>query len=99
MRKALVALVGLSTLSLPVVASADEERSGGEAERVEVAPRSLFPLPGPICDENGRLLAAPPPADVHDARDVLLRLPALPEAVGDAGHEPGRTAPRARGER
>lgn len=94
MLKTMVALVGL--LALPVSARADEDRSSIEAERVEAAQINLFALPGPIYDESGRLLAAPPPTDVRDARDVLLRLPVLPEAVGDA--EPGRTSPRRRGE-
>jgi hypothetical protein len=98
MLKAIIALVGLSTLPVPMLARADDERGSAEPERVEVAPRSPLPLPGPIYDEAGRLLAAPPPSDVRDARDVLLRLPALPEAAGGAGYEPGRTAPRRRGE-
>lgn len=96
MLKATIALVGL--LALPMSARADEDRRRVEAERVETAPINLFPLPGPIYDESGRLLAAPPPSDVQDVRDVLLRLPVLPEAPGNAGAEPGRTAPRKRGE-
>ena len=96
MLKTTVALLGL--LTLPLSATADQEHGSVEAERVEVAPRGLFALPGPIYDENGRLLAAPPPSDIRDARDVLLRLPDLPEPRGDAGPEPGRTAPRRRGE-
>jgi hypothetical protein len=65
MRKAIVALVGLLTLTLPMLASADEERSS--EERVEVAPQGVFALPGPIYDEKGRLLAAPLPEAVGDA--------------------------------
>lgn len=96
MLKATVALVGLLTLAMS--ARADEIRRGVETERVEPAKVKLFPLPGPIYDQAGRLVAAPPPSNVRDRRDVLLRLPALPEAVGDVGSEPRRTSPRRRGE-
>jgi hypothetical protein len=96
MLKATVALLGLLTLPLSMLARADEERSSVEAERVEVAP-GLFSLPGPIYDEKGRLLAAPPPPNVRSVRDLWRRLPALPQAVREAGAEPGRTAPRRRG--
>ena len=97
MRKAIVALVTL--LAAAVSASAYEDTSSLEADRAQAAPIDLFRVPGPIYDEAGRLLAAPPPSDVRSARDVLLRLPVLPEAVGDAGSEPRRTAPPRRGER
>ncbi len=96
MLKTTVVLVGL--LTLVISARADEERRSVEAERVEAAPQGLFPLPGPIYDEKGRLLAAPPPSNVRSVRDLLLRKPVLPEAVGDAGSEPRRTSPRRRGE-
>ena len=88
----------LTLLAAPALAGADEDPGGAEAERVEAAQVGLFPLPGPLYDEAGRLLAAPPPSDLRSARDVLLRLPVLPEAVGDAGSEPGRSAPPRRGE-
>jgi len=96
MLKAIIALAAL--LAAPGSVRADEGRSG-DANRVEAAQINLFALPGPIYDEDGRLLAAPSPSDIRDAREILLRLPALPEARGSAGYEPGRAAPRRRGER
>ncbi len=87
-----ISLIGLA----PASASADD--TALEPGRVEAAQGSLFPLPGPIYDEAGRMLAAPPPSGVRSARDLLLRLPLLPEAVGDAGFEPRRSAPPRRGE-
>ena len=97
MLTAIVPLVAL--LAAPSAVRADERGSGVEVDRVEAAQVNLFALPGPIYDETGRLLAAPPPSDVRDVRDILLRLPDLPEARGSAGSEPGRTAPPRRGER
>ena len=94
-----VSLALVVALAAPALARAYEDRSGFETQRVEAAQVSLFPLPGPIYDESGRLIAAPPPSHVRSARDVLLRLPVLPEAVGDAGSEPRRTSPPRRGER
>jgi len=79
-------------------ASASAADSDLVPERVEAAQGSPFPLPGPIYDEAGRMLAAPPPSNVRNARDVLLRLPVLPKAVGDAGSKPRRSAPPRRGE-
>jgi hypothetical protein len=80
-------------------ASAVEDRGDFEPERAQQAPVNLFPLPGPVYDEAGRLLAAPPPSDLRDAHDVLLRLPVLPEAAPRAGAEPPRTRPPRRSER
>jgi hypothetical protein len=88
----------LTLLAAPALAGADADPGGAEAERAQAAQVGLFPLPGPLYDEAGRLLAVPQPSDVRSARDVLLRLPVLPEAVGDAGSEPRRRAPPRRGE-
>ncbi len=96
MRRAILVLA--VALAVPVSAGAYEERSGFGAERTEAARGSPFALPGPIYDDAGRIIAAPPPSNVRSPRDVLLRLPVLPEAVGDAGSEPRRSAPRRRGE-
>ena len=93
-----VSLALVVALAAPASAGAYEDRSGFETQRVEAAQVNLFALPGPIYDEAGRLLAAPPRSDVRSVRDLLLRLPVLPEAVGDVGSEPRRTAPRRRGE-
>ncbi len=92
---ALVLAISVAVLA-PAIATADE--AGLEWERVEAAQGSPFPLPGPIYDESGRLLAAPPPSEARSVRELLLRLPALPEAVGDTGSEPRRSAPPRRGE-
>jgi len=96
MLKATLALAALLTAFASASASAQD--AGLEPERVEAAQGSPFPLPGPISDATGRIVAAPPPSNVRNARDVLLRLPVLPEAVGDAGSEPRRLAPPHRGE-
>ncbi len=79
-------------------ANASEADTDPVPERVETAQGSPFPLPGPISDEAGRIIARPPPTEIRNARDVLLRLPVLPEPVGDAGSEPRRAAPPQRGE-
>jgi hypothetical protein len=96
MLKVTIALVTL--LAAPESARSYEDRSGFEADRAQAAQINLFPLPGPIYDEAGRLLAAPPPSNVRSVRDLLRRQPVLPKAVGDAGSEPRRTTPRRRGE-
>jgi len=96
MLKATLALAVSLTAFASATSFADE--AGLRPERVEAAQGSPFPLPGSISDEAGRIVAAPPPSNVRNARDVLLRLPALPEAVGDAGSEPRRSAPPRRGE-
>jgi len=93
-----MSLAVVVALAAPVSAWAYGDKSGFEAERVEAAKVNLFPLPGPIYDEAGRLLATPPPSNVRSVRDLLLRLPVLPEAVGDAGSEPRSTASPRRGE-
>jgi hypothetical protein len=96
MWKATVALV--IWLAVPGSASADGDQRGVEAERVEPAKVQMAPLPGPIYDEAGRLVAAPPPSNLRSRRDVALRLPVLPEPRGAAGSGPPRTAPPRRGE-
>jgi hypothetical protein len=88
----------IAFLAVLALAGAQADTGGVGADRVEVAPVNLFPLPGPIYDEAGRLLAAPPPSNVRSVRDLLRRQPVLPKAVGDAGSEPRRTTPRRRGE-
>jgi hypothetical protein len=88
----------IAFLAVPALAGAQADTGGVEAERVEAAQVNLFQPPGPIYDEAGRLVAAPPPSNVRSVRDLLRRQPVLPEAVGDAGSEPRRTTPRRRGE-
>ncbi len=95
MLRATVAIVSL--LAVPMSARAEEDRSSVEAERVEAAPQRLFAPPGPIYDDAGRLVAAPPPPKVPSARDLWRRLPPLPQAEGEAGSDPRRTSPRRRG--
>jgi hypothetical protein len=89
-------------LAVSSLAFASAAASAGDTdrvpERVDTTQGSPFPLPGPISDEAGRIIARPPPPEIRNARDVLLRLPVLPEAVGDAGSEPRRAAPPPRGE-
>ncbi len=89
-------------LTVSSIAFVSANASAGDTDRVpegiEAAQGSPFPLPGPISDEWGRIVARPPTSDVRDARELLLRLPVLPEAVGDAGSEPRRSAPPRRGE-
>jgi len=96
MRKATISLA--IVLAVSGSASADGDRSGVEAVRVEAAKTHLSPLPGPVYDEAGRLVAAPPPSNVRSRRDVALRLPVLREPRGDAGSGPPRTGPPTRGE-
>jgi len=97
MLKAIVAMVILLAMAAP--ARADGSRSGVEGEPVGMAPRGLFALPGPIYDEKGRLLAAPPPPNVRSGDDLRRRLQARPPAVREAGSEPRPTPPPGRGER
>jgi hypothetical protein len=90
MRRATVAL--LVALAVPVAAGADPDRSRQErqrleTERVEAAQGTPFPLPGPLYDEAGRMLAAPPPSDLRSARDVWRRV-----LSPVAGRGPGRRA-------
>jgi hypothetical protein len=94
MRMATISMAILLAMAVP--ARADGDRRNSEAVRVEVAPVSLRPPPGPIYDEAGRLIVAPPRPNVRSVRD--LPVPMLPEPVGAAGFEPGRTSPRKRGE-
>jgi hypothetical protein len=93
MRKATISMAIL--LAVAGSARADEERSSAEAAPVEVAPHGA--LPGPIYDEKGRLLAAPPPPSVRSV-DLRRRLVARPPAVREAGSEPRPTPPPTRGE-
>ena len=91
-------IVLVTSLATPVAVRADEEYASFATERIEAAQPSLFLLPGSLYEEPGRLLAAPTPTAVCAARNLLLRLPVLPTAVGDARFEPGRSAPPRRGE-
>jgi hypothetical protein len=98
MMKTIAALAIL--LAASDTAKADPGEGAFEAERVDEAPVNLFQPPGPIYDEAGRLVVAPPPSpDLRSARDVLLRLPDLPEPAGAASFESRRTAFPRRGER
>jgi hypothetical protein len=66
-------------LAAPLSAGAHEDRGGFDAERVEPAQGSPFPVPGPLYDAAGRIVAKPPANTPRSRRDVLLRREQVPK--------------------